>query len=126
MPTFRERIPNLTTRAERERCRAWVKYQPGGSTVQQAQLLVKILAVLKWWYHQIGRSTDPMRVIESFARSLGREGASLVLEPMPASRARYQERREQDARVTDAARTLARRAGLRRRSRRRARPKGKP
>jgi len=71
-------IPNDTTREERVTCRALVKYQPGGSHVTQLELLVRILAVLQWWYPMIGRPrTGAIETVREFARSLGRGGARL-------------------------------------------------
>jgi hypothetical protein len=78
-PLSGEKIPNVTTREERVALAAMLKYQPGGSHVQQLQLLTKTLAVLRWWYTQSGDTRSPMATIERFAKSLGREGALLDL-----------------------------------------------
>jgi hypothetical protein len=72
-------IPNLTTVDERRRCRMLVKYQPGGSVALQAQLLSRMLAVLKWWYRETGRRTKPMETIEDFAPALTKQGAIIDL-----------------------------------------------
>jgi len=73
-------IPNLTTYEERREMRRLVKYQPGGSHAIQIALLSKMLAVLKWWYGLRKRSArEAMHTIRSFARSLGKEGAELIV-----------------------------------------------
>jgi hypothetical protein len=78
-------IPNLTTERERQELRALVKYQPGTSHGSQMMLLVKILAVLKWWGQQIGRPEEfGLRRVREFGRTLGRHGALLEV-PEPRS-----------------------------------------
>lgn len=73
-------IPNLTTREERADLRRLVKYQPGGSHAVQTALLSKILAVLKWWYRLRKRpEREALLTVRSFAESLGKEGAELVI-----------------------------------------------
>ncbi len=75
-----EQIANTTTKEERAALRRLVKYQPGGSHGIQLALLVKILAVLKWWYKLLGRSErEAIRTVAMFAVSLGKEGAELVI-----------------------------------------------
>lgn len=74
------KIPNLTEHAERKRLAVLVKYQPGGDHAIQIQLMVRILAVLRWWYNETGDRRDPMQTVEAFAVSLGRAGAELELE----------------------------------------------
>ncbi|MGH8906831.1 MAG: hypothetical protein ACRD0K_10030 [Egibacteraceae bacterium] len=71
-------IPNDTTREERARCRTLVKYQPGGNHVTQLEMLVRVLAVLQWWYPMIGRPREQaMQTVQEFGVSLGRGGARL-------------------------------------------------
>lgn len=73
-------IPNLTTQRERAECRGLVKYQPGGSHALQTAVLVKILAVFKWWYRMLKRpDRDAMQTVRMFSHSLGKEGAELIL-----------------------------------------------
>jgi hypothetical protein len=76
-------IPNTTTREERQALRVLVKYQPGGSHATQLAILVKMLAVLRWWYKARGlpvtKALDRMR---EFARSLSKTGARLTV-PAP-------------------------------------------
>lgn len=99
-PVDGSRIPNLTTKQERQLVRGWVKYQPGGSPVVQAQLLAKVLAVLKWWYIQLANprtvkqqrtaygtaSDQAINVLMDFVPALGKEGAPLDLpEPVIAT-----------------------------------------
>lgn len=70
-------ITDLTTRAERERCRVFVKYQPGGHAVLQLQLLTKALAVLRWWYRESGDPRNAMDTITAFGETLGKIGGRL-------------------------------------------------
>ena len=70
-------IPNLTTQKERHRLAVLVKNQPGGDHAIQLQLLIRVLAVLKWWYAETGTLDDPMQVLERFAVSLGKNGAEI-------------------------------------------------
>lgn len=76
-------IPNTTTLAERQALRVLVKYQPGGSHATQLAVMVKMLAVLRWWYKARGvpvtRALDRMR---EFARTLSKTGARLTV-PAP-------------------------------------------
>lgn len=102
-----KQIPNMTTTEERNRCRMLVKYQPGGSPTQQTQLLVKILAVLKWWYERTGQDRSAMDVVEAFGESLGREGAELHLHPLPRWTGRRTRQKEAKAARTRAAKVLA-------------------
>lgn len=82
-PLPASRIPNTTTRAERDTLRNLVKYQPGGSHATQLSLLVKMLAVLKWWNKERGaRIPQAMETVREFARTLQRTGARLTV-PMP-------------------------------------------
>lgn len=109
-PPFAASIPNLTTRDERERCKVLAKYQPGGSSVTQHQTLVKMLAVLKWWFVASDQPRDAMAVLESFAQGLGREGAILELEPPTRSKVRRAREREDKRQATHAGKMLAARA----------------
>lgn len=70
-------IPNLTTQRERARLAVIVKNQPGGDHAIQLQVLIRVLAVLKWWYAESGSSENPMDVLERFGVSLGRGGAEI-------------------------------------------------
>lgn len=73
-------IPNLTTQEERAELRRLVKYQPGGSHAVHIALLAKVLAVLKWWYRLRKRpEREALETVRSFAQSLGKEGAELVI-----------------------------------------------
>lgn len=78
-------IPDLTSVDERRGLRPLIKYQPGGSHATQLQLMVKMLAVLKWWYKRVGLPPGAaMRTMREFARTLTRGGAMLeVPEPGP-------------------------------------------
>jgi hypothetical protein len=117
LPPMKKHIPNFTTRQERERCRIIVKYQPGGSAVQQTQLLVKILAVLKWWYREVEEPRDPMEVLEAFGESLGREGAELELKPLSESKIKRNRQKAAKVATSEAARLLSR-VGARKKKRR--------
>lgn len=73
-------IPHTTTQIERAELRRLVRYQPGGSTSIQFALLVKMLAVFKWWYRLSGRKERAaFDNVKIFAHTLGREGAEIVL-----------------------------------------------
>lgn len=73
-------IPNLTTTLERAEMRQLVKYQPGGSHALQTAILVKMLAVFKWWYRLLKKpDRDALKAVRTFAHALGKEGAELVL-----------------------------------------------
>jgi len=73
-------IPQQTTKLERAELRGMVKYQPGGSHTIQLALLVKMLAVLKWWYSAVRRPQgEALRNMRLFALTLGKEGAELVV-----------------------------------------------
>ncbi len=106
-PAFGAKIPNATTREERELIRRWVKYQPGGSAVQHTQTLTKVLAVLRWWYHEVDDGREPIDTVMSFAESLGREGAMLQLTPPSRAVRRRVIEKERRQRTSAAARVLA-------------------
>lgn len=75
-------IPNLTTEAERRALQPMVKYQPphGGEHTLQRSLLIRMLAVLKWWYREQGKkSEEAMATIEDFSAALGQRGATVTL-----------------------------------------------
>jgi len=76
-------IPNKTTQRERQRCASIIKYQPGGDHAIQLQVLIRILAVLRWWYAESGQPRNAMDTIERFAPALGRTGVSLELPSGP-------------------------------------------
>lgn len=72
------RIPNTTNATERAQLRDMLRYQPGPTHTTQAHLMVRMLAVLKWWYRMDERgSGEAMHTMKLFARSLGKEGAEL-------------------------------------------------
>lgn len=74
-------IPNTTTQGERAQLPRLVKYQPGaGVHSVQVSLLVRVLAVLKWWYATIGRPTSQaLAAVHAFGATLTKNGAQLVL-----------------------------------------------
>jgi hypothetical protein len=75
-------IPNLTTEAERKALIGLVKYQPphGGEHTLQRALLIRMLAVLKWWNREQGKKADEaMHTIEDFGSALGRVGTTVTL-----------------------------------------------
>lgn len=74
-------IPDTTTTEERREMRPWLKRQPGGGVHNLQQLvLVRSLAVLKWWYGLIGRPPrEAMNTMRVFARSLKDGGAELTV-----------------------------------------------
>lgn len=71
-------IPNTTTTAERARLRPFLEHQPGGVGAHAVQLLllVKMLAVLKWWHEDADKA---WKLVAAFAGALGEEGAELYL-----------------------------------------------
>lgn len=76
-------IPNTTTLRERQRLATIAKYQPGGDHAIQIQLLVRMLAVLRWWYAESGQPRNAMETMEAFAPALGRNGVALKLPDSP-------------------------------------------
>lgn len=76
-------IPNRTTVRERQRLASIAKYQPGGDHAIQIQLLVRMLAVLRWWYAESGQPRNAMETMEAFAPALGKNGVSLELPSTP-------------------------------------------
>jgi hypothetical protein len=80
-PLEGQKIPDLTTRRERREIRGFLKSQPGGGVHNLQQLLlVKMLAVLKWWYIEHRRSgREAFRTIRAFAQSLQDGGVELVV-----------------------------------------------
>lgn len=99
-----ETIPNLTTHRERQRLANMVKYQPGGDHAIQLQLMVRILAVLRWWYTEMGFSRNAMETMEKFAPALGKNGVALEL---PTKKDDVDELRERQMDMSNAARLLA-------------------
>lgn len=71
-------IRDETTYAERRHLRDFLKRQPGGVHNMQQLMLVRMLAVLKWWYAMEGRRAKPMDTVRTFARALGEGGAQLI------------------------------------------------
>lgn len=79
-PIPAEQIPQRTTDEERHALRLMVKHQPGGTHAQQFALMVKLLAVLQWWYPRIGRTReDAFLRMHEFAASLGKNGAEIII-----------------------------------------------
>jgi hypothetical protein len=76
-------IPNNTTLRERQRLASIAKYQPGGDHAIQIQMLIRMLAVLRWWYAESGQKRNAMETMEAFAPALGKNGVSLKLPASP-------------------------------------------
>lgn len=78
------KIPNLTTIRERQELYRWVTSsgQAGiGPRTLHHSLLVKMLAVLRWWYRSLGRTeAAAYRTLRSFSHTLGEDAAELVLD----------------------------------------------
>lgn len=74
-------IPDLTTVEERRELRTFLKRQPGAGVHNlQLLVLVRMLAVLKWWSREQGWSRgEAMRTLRLFARTFQPGGAELVL-----------------------------------------------
>lgn len=83
LPPLSSTIPNKTTVRERERLLNMVKYQPGGDHAIQLQTMIRILAVLRWWYAESGNARNAMDTIEAFAPALGKTGVALRLPKSP-------------------------------------------
>lgn len=107
LPSMNEKIPNNTTRSDREVLRRLVKYQPGGSATQHLQLLTKMLAVLQWWYDLTGNPRNPLEVMESFGVLLGKGGGLIDLEPISSRAKRRTRERDAATKLTTAARVLS-------------------
>lgn len=71
-------IPDMLTKAERKRLRAFIRYQPAPRTIPY-QLICKIANVLRWHYKRTRRKKDAMNTMAEFALCLGREGANLTI-----------------------------------------------
>jgi hypothetical protein len=97
-------IPNLTTKQERERIVALVKYQPSDDHSMHIQLLTRICAVLRWWYAETNDPRSAMDTIEAFAPALGRDGAVIDL---PSTKADNSQAAEVTLAAGNAARQLA-------------------
>lgn len=76
-------IPNKTTQRERQRLAVMVKHQPGGDHAIQLQMLIRMLAVLRWWYAESGQPRNAMDTMEKFAPALGKTGTELELPKTP-------------------------------------------
>lgn len=76
-------IPNKTTQRERQQLAVICKYQPGGDHAIQLQLLVRILAVLRWWYAESGQPRNAMDTLAKFGPALGKSGVELELPTNP-------------------------------------------
>jgi hypothetical protein len=79
VPPFMRQIPNLLDESEKRRAQALVKNQPGNSHTQQIQILVRMWAVLKWWYLECGVPEETERTLTEFAKALSKEGTDLDL-----------------------------------------------
>lgn len=85
-PPSLDQYPNYVTRGERQKLTALLESQPGPHQAQR-EMLAKMLAVLKWWYQK--RGIDPARAfktIQEFGKTLGREGARVMLPPLNGGR----------------------------------------
>jgi hypothetical protein len=98
-------IPNRTTMRERQRLAILVKYQPGGDHAIQLQLMVRILAVLRWWYAESGQPRSAMETVERFAVSLGKSGDEIEL---PSGPDEVDEAMDMQMEMSEAASQLAR------------------
>lgn len=99
-------IPNKTTRRERERLANMVKYQPGGDHAIHIQMMIRICAVLRWWYAESGQPRNAMETMERFAPAIGKSGVALEL---PSSPDEVDEAMELQMEMSNAARQLAQR-----------------
>jgi hypothetical protein len=70
VPVF-ERIPMSITLEERKELSVCVAGQPGAVAIA-LQLIIKIAAVLRWWYTALNIQEDPIDTVFEFARCLGR------------------------------------------------------
>lgn len=113
-------IPNKTTMRERQRCSVLVKYQPGGDHAIQLQVLIRILAVLRWWYAESGQPRNAMETIERFAPALGKTGVELEL---PSGPDEVDEAMELQQEMSNAASLLSRKRWSGRHDRRNGRKK---
>lgn len=104
LPPLDGTIPNMTTHRERSRLANIVKYQPGGDHAIQIQCLVRILAVLRWWYAESGSKRNAMDTIEAFAPALGKTGVALRL---PSGPDKVDEELERQMAASNAGRALA-------------------
>jgi hypothetical protein len=117
-------IPNRTTQRERQQLAVMVKYQPGGDHAIQLQLIIRIVAVLRWWYAESGQARNPMDTIAKFAPALGKTGVTLEL---PSDPDEVDEAMEQQKEMSNAASMLSRKrwSGDKRKGERRASQNGK-
>lgn len=81
-PPISMTIPYLLNNVDKERVKAYVKHQPGGSHTQQMQLLARVWSVLRWWHRENGTAKMAEETLDAFARSLTRGGTDLVLAPV--------------------------------------------
>lgn len=102
-------IPNETTERERRRMAVLVKYQNGGDHAIQIQLMVRILAVLKWWYRESGDMGSALDTVERFAVSLGKNGDSIEIPAVSDAEQGRRRREASQAEAATAASALARR-----------------
>jgi hypothetical protein len=97
-------IPNRTTLRERQQLASMVKYQPGGDHAIQLQVMIRTMAVLRWWYAERGLDRRAMDTMEAFAPALGKTGVELQLPKTD----KVEERMEVDMVASRAASQLAR------------------
>jgi hypothetical protein len=56
--------------------------------------MTKILAVLQWWYLEIGRDRNPMDILRAVGPLLGKGGGEIDLEPITPSVRRQRKKKE--------------------------------
>lgn len=82
LPPISGAIPQTLTLRERQRLAVIAKHQPGGDHAIQIQMLIRIAAVLRWWYAESGSLRNAMDTLEAFAPALGKGGVAIDL-PSP-------------------------------------------
>lgn len=84
-------IPDDTTESERRMLRLLVKHQAGGSHAIQLEVMIRMLAVLRWWYRKQDRpKEEAVARIREFARTLGKDGGYIrigMVEPVKEGKA---------------------------------------
>lgn len=78
-PPTSQTIPMKVTEKERRALGPFVRYQYGVAKTEPLQMLIKMYAVLKWHYTDLGKPKRAWEVITDFAESLTKEGAKLEL-----------------------------------------------
>jgi hypothetical protein len=107
LPPLNGKIPNKTTIRERNQLLAMTKYQPGGDHAIQVQLLIRIAAVLRWWYAETGQARNAIDTVAAFAPALGKTGVTIDL-PQGAEQDAVNYAMEEQAAMSEAASQLAR------------------